>query len=445
MPDSYFQVSDHGTNKVLTPHAMSQYTLWRLKNQLLFPRLARRNFEPIFAEDIIGDHVSVKRPYYAFIGKGRVITDADFNKLVDQSVDIKIDQRPRGAMMFNDEERTMDIMDFGDRYLQSMVEEIAEQYDIDGGRELGNGFFMNEISSSSLDFDGTSKIARQAIEMSIPISSNNYAILNPSDVESLGEALQGSNAANSRPGFDIPSGTVEQSRIREAYQGKLKRYHVFESVHIPYYETVSLHASAAPKVNAPSGYVGSELPTDGWGNNAQQILKKGNIIQLAGVNQVMVRTGTDEKRETGRVASFVVTEDVSCSASGAATIPIYPAINDGTLSVNGVVYKAGKNVSAKPANNAVVTVLGAAKGSAKRRKQSVFYNRDALEYIQIRLVAPQSALRSGVSHDPESGVTIMFLEDFVLKTVETQLRADAFYGVKNIYPEIGIRYIGEEF
>ena len=447
MTSGTLAVGDRGTNRVLHMQALSNETLYRLLPQLMFAQLANKHHKTVFANNVIGDEIEILLPYYAFIGEGRTINEnTDFAPLVDRTVKIQIDSRPRGAMKFNDEERTLEISDFGDRYLQSMVEELAIKCDLNGAEELSTAFHYGEVSTAALTFKKTQEMRKRFSEMLIPETNRQYAILNPSDLANLAEEL-GPNKVGSDvfSGYDLPSGTVEQSKIRERYKGKIAGFHVLESVNVPYYETIAYVNGDRPMTNGAS-QTGEVINTDGWTAN-KLVLKKGNKISFPGVNEVAPR---GDHKESGRLAQFTVTADVTANSSGEAAIPISPALNDGTMQINGVTYAAGKNVSATPSNDTAMYVLGtglgdstAANSAAGRYKQSIFYNREALEFVPIRLVPPASALRSGVSVDEQSGVTVMFLEDFVWNTVETKIRVDTMHGFKVVYPEIGASYIGE--
>ena len=430
--------STHGDNKLLTMSAMSNYTLWRLKNQLVFPRLARKHHEAVFSNEIIGDTIDILKPFRTQIHSGRVIANnATYDALYDETVQIKINNRFHGRLKFNDEERTLEIRDFGDRYLQAVAEELANNYDEDGGEELGNALFYHRDGGDKyMDVDDVQHIRAYATEMSIPQNTRNYAILNPSDFAAL--------AADIKP-LNVPD-EVKRSAIYEKFRGKLSDWYVFESVHVPYYQTGAMTANPQPTVKAASGYAGSQLPVEAFkGEAAANAILDGQLLTVAGVNQLMVR---GKKRPTGRLMPFVCTANTAIAAAGTATIPIYPEINDGTLTVGGTAIPARKNVSNKAANGAAVGLTKVSTGSAvaaqaaQSYKQSVFYERDALEFVHVTLVPPQSAQRYGVSTDPDSGTSVQYLEDFDFEKMETKIRVDIMYGVKTVYPEIGLRYIG---
>ena len=420
------------SNRFLTPDALSNDSLYRLKNQQLFARLARHNYEKIFEDHLTDGKVSVKKPFKAFITEGRVMGDASYNFMRDETVEIDVDKRYHGAFRFSDEERALTIKDFGDQYLQAMVEEFAQTYDETGAKELATNIYQYVTHGAITAFDSVqAQHARSYFtEMSIPQSRTNYAILNPADFANIAEDLKT---------MDVPQ-MIGQSAIRERYRGMLSNFHVFESNNIPVYESVSKAQTAGKpqvKTAVSSSTAADTLVTYNWTSSTK--IKAGTLITIADCNQVKAR---GEKAETGRQQPFVVTQDVTSHATSTSntTLKVYPEMNDGTRAINGITSKAYKNISAYPAANKVITVVGTA---GKKHSQQLFWDRDALEYAQVILTPPESATRKGYSFDPDSGASITFTEDFDIKQMVTMLRCDLFFGVKCIYPEVAVRNIGE--
>ena len=82
--------------------------------------------------------------------------------------------------------------------------------------------------------------------------------------------------------------------------------------------------AGTPLVNG-ANQTGASLVTDGWGINASDVLRGGDIIRIAGLKPV-----------------FVVTADVGSDGSGAATLSLNPPIFAG----------------GSPADNAALTITG---------------------------------------------------------------------------------------
>jgi len=68
---------------------------------------------------------------------------------------------------------------------------------------------------------------------------------------------------------------------------------------------------------------------------------------------------------------------------------------------------------------------------------------DAREYVCVKLKTPKSAIMGGSQVDDGTGLAITYTSDWDQKQYTEVDRMDILFGTKNIYPEIGIRHIGE--
>ena len=108
--------------------------------------------------------------------------------------------------------------------------------------------------------------------------------------------------------------------------------------------TTGTFTASTPLINGAS-QTGSTIATNGWASGATT-LNKGDVFTIAGVNSVNPLSYSS----TGRLQQFVVTATTSDASGVMATLPISPSIiTSGQL----------QTVDASPANDAVITVLGA--------------------------------------------------------------------------------------
>jgi len=112
-----------------------------------------------------------------------------------------------------------------------------------------------------------------------------------------------------------------------------------------------------------------------------------------------------------------VTEDATCNVNGQANIKISPTLNAGGLTQA----KAFKNVNAKAADNAVIHIIGEASSTYN---QSFFCSSATLVYVPVTLPNLES-LRDYVRFEETKGFHI-------------------FFGVKTVYPDLGIRVINKK-
>ena len=455
-------------NRFLVPDLIAKESLYRLKHALVLPRISNRTFEHNF-ESKIGNKINVKRPFKARSQKGRIFKKA---AMIDKYVDIMINERHHFALQVVDEDVVLRIVDYGARYLQTGAEELAYDYDIAGANELGMGLFLSEgTPGSDMTLTMGQDIRALAQVMAIPENSQNFALLSPYDEAQISHEILGPRGSGSATIAGIDNPGMLEDAIRTRFMGKFANWNVLTSTHIPHLVVEPIAANGAPLVNG-NNQRGSRIATDGWGVNSTKILNKGQLITFANVEAVQPR---GDRRSTGELMTFLVTEDVSTNGSGEATIPVYPELNFGksatdtepkpttpgqdfdgsgvsgeTLDASAyqTVIRKDNAAATGVADNAVVTVLGSpAAGSRNQRRtyrQGIFFCGDALEYVNIALPTPKSAVYGGTQTDPETGCIMSYLSFFDGTEMTESERLDIFFGVKTIYPEIGIRWLGPQ-
>ena len=428
---------------ILSPEIICKEALFRLKRNTVFPRLVTRARDEYFAERI-GDTVTIKKPYKAFITKGPTITAADINPLVDESVEMKIEERWKTVFRYGDRDATLLINDFYNRYMATAIEELSIQYELSGCKELSdNTFYTFGTPGTTLDIDQGRFARAFASVMHIPAPEGNWALVNPDDFPRLDETLGGKggehNTVATMKHSGVYSTKLVEGALRERLMGKWSYFELVECNSIPYYEP-GAHGGT-PLINGAT-QSGSSITTDGW-TASTKVLNKGALIKIAGINWTQPR---GDHRDTGMKATFVVTEDVTSSAAGAATIKISPPINDGTVTFddgadNTVANsgKAFKNVTSKAADNAVITVVG---DSGAKYRQSFFFQRRCIEHASVQLNDIGGGVQFNRQFDPQTGLSLSVTRYADGSKMETTTRADVLYGYKMVYPEVAMRYIG---
>jgi len=167
------------------------------------------------------------------------------------------------------------------------------------------------------------------------------------------------------------------------------------------------------------------LVTDGWTAAAANRLKAGDVITIAGVNAVNPET----KADTGSLMTFVVTADAASDGSGNLTATLSPAIIAGG---------AFQNVTARPADNAAITVKT---GTASTTyAQNLLWHRDAVTFA-----SPEQELPGGMdmayqaSLADEGGVSLRFVRGFDITNNRFISRFDLLYAVAATKPEWMVR------
>ena len=440
-------------NRLITPDIIAPEYLMRLTESLVLPRLASFDYRTYF-ENAIGNTITIKKPYYAFLTGGRELTDAQINPMVDETITLSVDKRYKGALRWNDIELTLDIDQFSERYLDPIVEQQGIAFDQDGGRALSIGGYLHDSAvGTALTQDTVPDIRAIALESGIPLDGNSFGTLNPVDSAQVQKDLSGAAGDSGKYNERL----VAQN-IRESFVGRLSRFMMFETNHIDDMEVLNPTGMSDGQIMG-ANQRGDTLLTDGWGVNNTLILKKGQIITIRGVGQTFVRSYNEieqdgslpTKRSTGRAMPFVIQEDVTTGAAGAATLKISPSLNDGALTTtdgegSSVSLRAFQNVTQTPADDAVITVVGRTGVTAGTNargfyRQNIFFHRKAFHYVPIRLNRLSSAVLEYGAVDPQTNIYVSVLQYLDGSKREETVRIDTLYGVKCIYPELVIRQI----
>jgi hypothetical protein len=163
-------------------------------------------------------------------------------------------------------------------------------------------------------------------------------------------------------------------------------------------------------------------------------VKVGDRFTIAGVNSVHHIS----KQDTGQLKTFVVTRIVT-GAGGTGTIEIEPPIISGGGSTRAE--NEYKNVTATPANGAVITFLNTVTANA-----NLFFLKGAIE-----LIPGSFAVDPGDGWDvvasattPKLGLPITYVRQGAIGDLSVKARLDIDYGVGALNPEmIGIQLFGQ--
>lgn len=167
------------------------------------------------------------------------------------------------------------------------------------------------------------------------------------------------------------------------------------------------------------------LVTDGWTAAAALRLNAGDTFTIAGVFSVNPET----KQSTGVLQSFLVTAAVSSDGAGNASVIISPAIIAGG---------AYQNVTARPADNAAITITSGAANTTYT--QNMVWHRDAITFV-----SPKQELPGGMdmayqaSLADEGGVTLRFVRGFDITNNKFVSRFDILWGAAVTLPNFAVR------
>ncbi len=410
---------------LVTPSMIAKEALMQLENNLVAANRVHREYKKEFTGGQ-GSSVSIRKPvkFYTADGATRVNQDVE-----EKTTTITVDQRKHVSWKFATQDLTLSIEEYSERYIKPAMITLANTVD---RSILG----LYKSSWNSVGTPGTTPASYAAVagaaqrmdEMAVG-SESRTMLLNPA----AHYAVAGNQLTLDAVG-NKGVGAYEEAKI-----GRVAKFDMFSTQNILSH-TVGV-ATGTPLVNGASQNVtyanatGSNwsqtLNTDGWTNSTTGILKAGDVFTIAGVYAVNPVPG---EGATGKIVmpylqQFTVLADANSGATtGPAALTISPPmITSGPF----------QTVSAAPADNAAITVLGTG-GTAY--PQNIGFHKNAFALVTVPLEMPDgAAFKARESHN---GLSVRVVKDYDIDTDEDVIRLDILYGTKAIYPDLACRLWG---
>lgn len=404
-------------NVILTDDKIAAEALRLLKNELLFARLVHRNLEREFGK--VGDTINIKLPFRTKTASGRTLVK---QPMVDRTTTLKIDKQEHFALEFTQNDRTLSISQFSERYLKSGTSQLAHVLDKSiADISVKSSFFGSGTPGTEVSTDAWADAMASMELVGVPMDGKVSTVLNPRD-----------GAAVAKDVKRLANESLVKKAIEQSYIGPLSDMPAFRTAQMPNHTVGALGGS--PLVNDAAYAGGSTIVTDGWTAAAAARVKIGDCFTLEGVYEINPRT----YESTGSLQRFVATAVGTSDASGNMTISFSPAMNDGTATTvdadgNTVSLAAFQNVTAYPANNAPLTFIGTANTTYR---QDVCFHKDAIALAVIDIDIPESAVVAKRVRDPQSGLSLLMTAAYDINNFSQIYRVDLVWGVKAIYPEL---------
>jgi len=409
-------------NNLLTSDIIAKEALRLLKNNLVFAKCVYRNYEQTFGK--VGDTIRLKKPFRIKSQSGRVLSK---QPMVDQTIPFKIEYQEHIGLEITVKDKTLDITQFSERYLKSGMVQIANKIDRTLAMTLKKAFHSSGTPGvrpgKYIDFANAG--AKQTT-YGVPQDGMRNAVLDPFTCASLSDEVT-----------KLFESAMVKGAYSAGYKGNVASYNTYETQNLPKH-TVGNYGGTPLVAGVITN--GNSITTDGWTASRTGLLKEGDVITFAGVYGV----NPQNYETTGFLQEFVVLADVDSSAGGLATITVSPSLNDGTLTTTNadgdtISLGAFQNVTALPADNAPVTVLGSANTTYE---QNYLFHKEAIALAMIELELPESAVVKSKVADPETGLTLLMTAAYDITQQSEITRIDAVWGAQMIYPELALRLWG---
>lgn len=400
------------TNSLLTTHLVTNRALRILKGNLNFVKRLNRDYQGEFAKSgmKVGEVISIRKPI-RYAGRTGAVMQPEAS--VETYVPLTLNNIFGVDAAFSLSELTLSMDDFAKRVIEPAMNTISQQieaktlsamtdsvYNVLGtpGTLITDSKIFNKVNAVINSNGGTQSTKRT-------ICLDPYGMANAQGLFT--------NFFNPQPTISeqYKTGLVSQALNMDWYLANNMQSH-----------TVGTYGGT-PLVNGGS-QTGSSLVTDGWTPTTTS-LNVGDVFTIANVYSVNPNT---KATITGVLQQFVVTAATVTDGSGNSTIAISPSI---------VTTGAYQNVSAGPADNAAITVVGA---SGVSTTYALAFEPDAFTFVSVPFDEP--AVAPGLTHveqDPETGIYLRATQCYDYVNNVNYFRFDVLYGFAATYPQLAVK------
>jgi hypothetical protein len=404
-------------NTLLTIGMVTKETLRVLVNNLTFTKHVNREYSSEFAVTgaKIGSIVNVRKPVRPLVYKGQALQIQD---ATESQVPVALTDQAQVGMEFSSQNLTLDIDEYSDRFIAPAAAAIANQIDYDGlatYNQVANAVGTPGTTPNALL---TYNLAATALDNEAAPNDDQRSIVITSLMQStIVDALKGLFQASQAIADQYRRGAMGTAAGFDWYMDQNCATHTVGAL------------GGTPLVNGAS-QTGSSLITDGWTGAVATRLLKGDIFTIGATSTSIYGVNPQSRASTGQLRQFVVTADTASDVSGNMTIPIYPAITPSGQF---------QTVSASPANDATINVLGAANTASP---QGLAFHRDAFTLATADLYMPDGAGKAYRVNSKVAGISLRVIRDYLIMSDQEPVRVDVLYGWAALRPELACRICG---
>lgn len=396
-------------NVNLTISMITREALRVLENNLTFTKRVNRQFDDRFGVDgaKIGNVLNVRKPIRPTVSSGQAL---DLQDYVDTQVPITMDTQLHVDMAFTSTERLLDIDDFSDRVIQPSVSVLANRIDALGLLQYKNIYNVVGTPGTVPILLLTYLLAGVALDNNAaPMDNQRSLVVNPLMQATIVDALKGL----------FQQATAIADQYVKGKMGTAAGFDWFMDQNVAAHTVGPL--GGVPLVNG-ANQTGNVLVTDAWTAGTASRLLQGDTFTIAGVYGV----NPQSRVSTGALQSFVVTADMS-DVAGAGTIYIDPPITPSGQF---------QTVNAAPADNAALTILGAANTVTP---QGLAFHRDAFTMVSADLPLPGGVDKAARASDKQLGLSVRIVSAYDIFNDRFVTRMDVLLGWATLRPEIACR------
>lgn len=394
------------SNSLLTINMITREAVRLWKNSNAFIQNLDMQYDDSFARTgaKIGTSLRVRLPNDYVVRTGPALQAQD---TAEQSTTLVLATQQGVDVSFNSVDMTMSLDDYSERILAPMVNNLAGSVanTIMQGVEGGVCNYVSNTDASGNVISPTSETYLNAGA----VLSNNSGLL--TDRKVVNSPRTEARVVNSLSGLFNPVADISK---------QYKSAKMYDALNFLWFsdQTVINHTTGTFTAGTVSGanQTGTTLTT----NAITGTLTAGDIITIASVYAVNRIT----KVSTGELRQFVVTAAV---ASGATSIPIYPAIIPAASGGGQVQYQT---VTVSPANGAAISLVN--KASEVYRK-NIAWAPSAVTMATADLYMPQGVAEA--AREQFDGISMRMIRQYLIQTDQEPCRLDVLFGYLYTRPE----------
>jgi hypothetical protein len=406
-------------NTFLTPNWVTKEVARFWKNELVFGRLVNRGLDSQYmqAGAKVGYTVNYRLPQRFVPVEGQQLVQ---QSILNQTTPITITHQKHVGFGWSTADATMVVEDARKRYIMPAAIALANVVDVDGFNTVWPAVYNSIGAPGVPNTASLTYLQAQAILTNGGVPRPYCIVVDPMSMVQI---------VNTGLTYFNPQKEKSEDYVRGKFAGDaLGIDDWYQSVNVASYTTGTFTAST-PLVNG-AGQTGSTISTDGWASGATSLVA-GDSFTIAGVYQVNPISYVN----TGVLQKFTVTANTSDSAGAIAALPISPQIiTSGPL----------QTVSNAPADNAVITVVGATSASsgtlaATLTKQSLAFNEDAFVLVMADLEKDLAGAEAERIRSEVSNFSIRWTQQYNIQTDQQPSRLDIIYGWAAPLPYFALR------
>ena len=386
-------------NAFLTPTAVTREALRVLHQKLNFVGSITREYDDSFARQgaKVGDTLKVRLPNQYVVRSGATLAAQD---TTETSADLKVQTQKGVDLNFTSVDLTLALDDFSDRVLEPAMSVLAANIESDAMTMYRDVYNQVNNQGAATTFNKVLQGRKILVDNLAPLAGRTCN-LNTQDNVDMVDALKG--LFNDRDGLS--------KQYREGFMGRTAGFDFMENTLWPSHPRGAENTGYV--VNG-AGQTGTSLAViTGTGAGSQ-----GDVFNIAGVFRVHPET----KVSTGILQQFVLTAGY---AGGAGNMTISPAI---------VTTGALQNVSAAPANGALLTFAGTA---SVNHGISMAYHKSAFAFATADMVMPRGV--DFAAREVFDGVSMRIVRQYDINNDKFPCRLDVLYGFKTLRPQLACR------